>query len=645
MVKPLSRQAPLVEVRIDGSVHPSARVLSIERSAGGSSPDRCVFEILKTGRVDSNLGGVHFFTSYRRDVEVILKDAPFQTEIGPPEPIFWGRYAANNARIAQNANDERLIIEARIDPQFFGVPPFGVLVHASPLAAGNLLRLDLPLVFNPVIDNVIRPNMAGGVHSFRGQQVDVFLDPDSARSGSALEVQRSFALPWDLARAIRYVCVTHNDQRYVANPTLEQIRAAGGSILSNPVLLNNHHLRQGRHLPQMLDELLEPFGFSWCVDLRSPGFRRIKIFEIGSGALRTVKLQPAGELLDREKTNLAGMDATYDFGRAINAIQIVGGHVQAEATFELVRAWSEEDDSLEREALKRDGLPAGKERVWRDWVLNEAGDYTDARSANGLPIDLDFLFGSGNWTPRRRRFLPTITQDDGGRPIGPHGGVAVRMWDPAIEDWVDIPNTADWAVQVLEYECGVRFVGEMPPEDLMRLGDEAAIQVTATIEGDHRIRSQIVTAPTSVNPAETIAYIHDPTRFQGRFVHKSSIYFDSGRPTAEVDDTNVMNETARQLIDQWNQASINATFALDGLEDVGLNGSYYRIGETVFFVEGRALYFDANKEANKHPTIMAISYDVQNQQLTLSARTFVTSRVVPRPTHAVLSRGAGLDAS
>jgi hypothetical protein len=280
---------------------------------------------------------------------------------------------------------------------------------------------------------------------------------------------------WTLSQAVLMLCDQCNrDEEFIKNPDAKVLKDMMGA---DDRVLRAHRQPLGQYLNVQLDALLRPYGFDWCIDYLSPGKRQIRVFARGRGTGGRIKMQASGQDLDMDKTNAEDLDLTADVSsRCVNAFRVLGDYVQIEATWELVPAWDsthdeadDEDliDSSESWSLKD---PENTSRVWRDWVLNEAGDYNDLR--DGIEGTFDLAPFLGPCVNRRRKFEPTITLNTDGSPIGSCGGIEVEWWDSADAEWKKLTEIGAEGrqVNILSHECGIRFDGEVPPVELMDQG-------------------------------------------------------------------------------------------------------------------------------------------------------------------------------
>lgn len=646
-----SRKAQFPTVYRNGVEDPTLKVISVHRATGGKQLDRAVLQ------VDLGLTG-------NRVENIEVRPGGGDDEIQIEADTGNGLDRIHIGKLTQTAVDlgggESLLLTSRLEPYHFG----GVLLGMIEFDALNNVEVTNParLVFNPEIDGKIEGNLSaqGGANG-----EPRFVDPESLRTSAARDLNNfgTPALFWTLPNAVLYLCTTLNPlERVVRNPNVLDLDAV---LDGSEDLLANFELDNGLYLPQALDKLLEPFGYSWYVDLE--GLDAIRVFKrgepgadaFGVGSPRVVHLQEPGNAVSSQD-NAAQLRVDYALGPTANAVAVLGDWVFVEGTFELDKAWPEALDeldaftALEKGSQEWDENPA-YHRAWRDWVLNEAGDYTDTRpeitSAYNLAGDLqtevilanpgivDGVEDADELTrllgvaasPRRRKFLPTLTQAEDGTPIGETHGVTVEWSQDDGATWQPLEELECGSVQVLDRECGIRFDSQNIPEQLQAAGDQARVRVTATVRTDLRLVG--VAPKDDESPLADVApeLVDAASRYHYRVLLTSSKYkadVDAGDKTADVaDDREACAELARQLKGSWDQAEVSGSIEVEGIE----NG-YYQLGDVIQKVEGREISFSgksAGAAEQRYPQIVGITYDFQRQRRLLTLETF---REAPPPT-------------
>lgn len=599
-----SRNHTPLAVYLDGKEEPAVRVLSIRRGAGGRSLDTCTF------LVDDEKPVANFNLTRGANTECeVVASLPTG-----PKVLHWGKVGNINANIGKS--DARTYT-SRMEHFHFGQPHYGTW-ERNP-QGGNTVVNGNELVFNPQIDGVTENNRS----PIRFADACYVIDPESLRSATAKNGQGvQAALAWNLVEAVLYLQRTMNGDSKgpIKNATAAELNAV---LSSDDSLLKDFRIPNGPHLPEILDRLLEPFGYSWYVELAKRGERKLRYFKRGEGRQTSIKLQAVGQFVDPKLSNAKSTNIDYTIASAANSVWAAGDYRYVEGTFILERGWDASLEDLTYELSKdseeyNDPANASYQRVWRDWVLNEGGDY-------GAAYDLSTLLGHPV-VPRRRQFYPTITQGVDAAPIGETAGVTVEWSDDAGVHWHPLAEMTDSPnVHLLERECGIRFEGMSPPSDLMNAVDPdlSMVRVTASIRDDRRMTNATQLSTGSPLTDEATAFVDVSDRFHYREVSTLSKYsadVAAGTLTSKaVDDAQALATFSNQLRNAWDMADVSGDAVIEGLDN-----DQYEIGEVVTSLVGRGVNFSARApgSTSRYPQVVAITWDVQGQQRTLSLQTF-----------------------
>ena len=611
-----SRNAPRIEVYINGKLSPEWRPLRSERSCNSHRLDHCTLE-LDLGFTGGTLVDQRLAPNSDLEVEIVET-----TEDNSKRVTHWGKVAFEEIELG---NTEKLRVVSRIDEFHLSQPLVGYWTW-NPNVSGPQQVFE-ELIFNRAIDGVTfgnrHPNQ-GVQDAFGG--VPLFLDPESARTKASQKFNNIDSLPtfWKLSEAVAYLCRVSNPKEfYVKNPAIADL----AKIFDDQTdLLRHVHLPHGLYLSQALDRLIGPLGYSWYIALDERGRRFFAFFKRGEGTDQVqVYLQCPGELLDTDQTNVKQCQIKYDITEIANSVVGLGSFVEVEATFELLRCWSPSDDALANTPdLLRIGQPHFNEHVdvWRKWVLNEAGDYTGLRPEIKLPYDFSKLSAKSAFTVKRRKFLPCLTLGaDGLTPIGRCGGCRVEYWNPNSDSgrWIESHHE----VHVLEHECGVHFAGQLPPREIMLLGDKAKVRITATIQLDQRLLYHAQRRKDSPNADDVTVVLDLHDRFHFKRVDKSSQV--TGSKTLAVDDTAALKTYCDQVRDTYNVAEVNGPVVIEGIDWLG-----YELGQSVTKIEGREIDFNGVADSSRqplYPQIVGIALDYQSQTTTLTLQQFKAARL------------------
>lgn len=601
----LRKNAPNVEVYVAGNLRQDVTCVGVNFGAGarGLGTADLVIQPPLRGRGRRRMLDIGLANFGQPEIEV---------RIGK-RVVHWGKVLAQSGEIGSDGDPARLI--SRMDEHHFGIPLFYSRYHDP---RDKMFRwYSLPTIFNPDFDG----RSVGNMHNKQENGGYVFLHPESNETAPAIKYQGNFSSFWSLPEAVHYLMNACNgSQTYIKNPSLTELRRA----MSGSRIFRNYEAPIGPYLPEQLDRILEPYGFSWTVDTPRPGFRKIRVFKRGFGKPSQLRLQRPGAKLSLGASNLDACSLTGDVGnRTFNAIAILGDYEQYESTFELVKAWKPEfDDTPVDELSKHDEnwfVDSAKQRAWRDWTLNEAGDYIGLRNAIRKPHNLDAIFGAGQYLERRRKFLPCLSLLPDGSPQGHAGGVYIEYWDNTEGVWLPIDNIGSEGrqVRVLERECGIRFDGVEIPYEIYEQGNYAKVRVTATIESDKRIEYREVARVSRLADLR-FETVEAAGKFRYRQRDRDSRFVGVVDSVATLDDKIIMRQYAQQLLAAWNAATVEGSATLAGV-DFNLNGI---IGTTIGGIDGRNVDFSVGNGVPRFPTVVGVKLDIGGQQTVISLDTF-----------------------
>jgi len=493
------------------------------------------------------------------------------------------------------------------------------------------------LIFNPVIDGVVRGNMRDV------ENVGLYMvDYESIRTAQARRFQkyeyssdeafrtsadkRIFTLP----KAVQYLCeLLNRDEQDIDNPTAEHLQSLTKKVATPAI--RNVKIPTGLYLNEALDLLLTPVGYTWFLRYNAKNSKpRIYVRRRGDGPKQLALLQKASSPFDPEKNT--NDEATLAAGShtSFNAVTVLSGPRRREVTMELVKGWKREYDSLDEDATATDSeyfqnRPEFRD-VFRKFVADEAGDYIGFRDTIKEPADLKRFFGY-DAMPKRRKMHPCLTRNADGTPVGPHG---VRIsWklesDPSSAEWKPLEEMDYGEVQLLEQEIGIYFSGLLVPLEVWANGGKVKFRVTFSLDEDDRY-SQTVKDVTTPLP-KTITHVVDAAdRFHFREVDKSSEFYDAVKAEKmladEVDDTEAMKEHARGLLKSYNVMDLGASFKV-----IGLTTPQLEPGDVITEIRGRDISLSALKGGNgsetddQFPQITSIRYDLANDCRYLTLQT------------------------
>lgn len=555
---------------------------------------------------------------FHRQIEVRRLDDDGE----PTEVVGWGMIASDGQSIG---SEEGETVTARLDHFLFGD-----VLHDVPYwdpIAGAVIKVHLPAVLNPTIDDKFEKNKSDRTNADADDSA-LFYHPESHRLSSSSDLQEQTAEEWNFKHAVHWLCWHLNpDETYITNPTIDELEVAFATT-AGFARIRNLDLKYGRSLPQLLHDLLTPFGFGCNLVHSLDGEDRVtkfRFFERGKGQKVRLRMQRIGETISpSRKTNVSDFKLDYDIAKLSNEIIGHGAFKLYEGTFQLVPGWDPSHDDENMEDLETGQAQAVEKRpIGRKFVANEAGDYTDLREWIER-LDLDDIFGT-DYVIRRRRFRPCLSTHESGDEDTSNGYV-VEWWD---EDQEDATNPEDdfdtgWVrvkdpFQVLEKECGILFTRPTPPgEFLQKLVDETDLavkslylRITCSIESDKRLSHTATKRASSPNAEIVPLYLDLHDRFKLREVDSTSIFVATAADTQ--DDQTKLETYLEKVRDNNDQGEVSLSVKL-----LTSNHPEYKIGQLIEKVEGRNLTFNANAASStpRELQIVGINLYVDSEQRT-----------------------------
>jgi hypothetical protein len=435
---------------------------------------------------------------------------------------------------------------------------------------------------------------------------------------------------WSLAEAVFSLCWMLNpNEEFTQNPSYDSLDSVfewDGEEYASPEL-KAVTIPLGTYLPQALDMLLIPLGYSWYIErvLVKP---TITIFKLGEGEEKTLLLQRPGESLNLEWTNINEIKVDNAIGDSFNQVRVFGEFKEIEATFPLFPAWNEAYDEVSQDDLDKDSSQyVGKEIVWRLWIANEAGDLDPETERLGqMPVVPEFtpentgdrIETIDGWSQHRRPLGEPLTvmqgmQDDESTEFDEsrekqRRPVFVEYSVDGGTVWNAIPD--EWSVKLCPDQIGILFDNKRVPEELYTAGDQARVRVTGTVFADERVEGYAGREGWAVNRREVELVLLRPDKFQHRWrqtgdasTYKSVL---TGHSDA-VDHRDAADRFAEQIRDQNHYAEVDCEFRLPGwhLE--------YKIGDLISKIEGREINLDAapaNAPVYRFPQIVERRFEM-----------------------------------
>ncbi len=265
-----------------------------------------------------------------------------------------------------------------------------------------------------------------------------------------------------------------------------------------------------------------------------------------------------------------------------------GGWV-VESTFELVGGWApalegQADDEYD-ESLSSDFATYAD--VYRNWVLNEDGFYTQPLFNRGPAYDLALLFGEPGIDPQPIALQPNLTLDDKGSPLDP----IVQMSTDSGSNWSVFPKSST----ILKDRAGVYLDSQSLPTTFLAAAKAGSARLRATAS----LRSPLPVeqsrwkgnAFTSILPPRVVdlAETHLFHRVDQNSIHYDNIH--AGALVAdEVDDS---HRLLGSLVKQMDHGSEGGRATLD------LSGAWplLRVGDCLREIRGPGVAADGWSQA------------------------------------------------
>jgi hypothetical protein len=348
------------------------------------------------------------------------------------------------------------------------------------------------------------------------------------------------------AEAIYYLLCSYIPAGELVIPTLAQLETltGGQNIIDVDVT--------GLNLIDALRRCCKQAGlrFKFVPALSQTGpAEAIVFFKPGNSREVELNCQQTREKINITGTNIAELTGRKKLSPVTNRYIVQGDYKIYEATFDLVKGW---DSSLEENDYDKYS-PASNENfnqvrdVWRKWVLNEAGDYSQSPYNQGEPFDFSEIFERSPFIQKRRRFLSCLTAGASGTSLGYNLEISYT-------------NGSHWwpymgSFKVLVDECGIWLSAERFDCDMWFaiLKGYLKLRITASVMSDERINFTACDGPVNSTLDVVDRIITLPRRFKYRKVSPQSIFINNTEQNLgiadETDDTPSLVEYTRSLSD------------------------------------------------------------------------------------------------
>lgn len=567
------------------------------------------------GKGNERIVDTYLKAGFARQVEIVQ---PSEDPDGPETLLFWGEISSQ--QLAVNPKGESVTLRATIEDYHFGGVCLGPK-YRDPEEPHTGITYNDPIVFNPEINGIVEWNSTALTEE--ESPYNFWAHPDSHRTPQATESAQDQKnnSQWVLCDCIHTMAsICNPDETYIKNPTRDTL----SDVLEDAPAVNNLELPTGKYLPEYLDLLLTPYGYSWCLAFKynADGEREVsyRIFKVNEGDNRKLLQQRPGDTrgIRRTLTNIESFTLETGIVAQANKVTALGDYEQYEVTIELYRGWAEADDALTAADLTQStgSSWSAHQRAWRLWVANEAGDYCSTRTTvkpiPSTPLDLTSVLGT-DFIPRRLKPMDCLTYwvDD-------TAGETERRRPPFIQwynedsEWAPLPD--GWGETVLNDQLGVMFAADSPPTELIDRGANARIRITCTIESFNRLVGVASRASSSVNlrTHEIVVNASDRYKYKQRATTTYASILTGNAD--ERDDTTAIEAFAEKMRVIEDAAMVRGNVILNTLN------TSLKIGDVVTDIDGRGISLNRMAKTSatkKYVQIVAIEHDHQRQKTSL----------------------------
>ena len=344
------------------------------------------------------------------------------------------------------------------------------------------------------------------------------------------------AVAWTLDEAIAYLLGEYGRAQAVGVPSPGAVRRGVGTAVIRDVRL------EGRTLGEGLDALLELAGgrVRVAAEPQAEGVgRRLELWFPGRAPGGWLSHQAVGEGFDSRATQFAGLAVRMEFESAPRRYVARGDRKVYESTFDLVAGWDDALASYDPDDFSPSRNPNfdAVRDVFRKWVLNEAGEYSESPYNRGPAPDLSALFEGAPYVRRHRRFLKCFSCDG----LGRSRGVCVEVSLDGGTTW----QQTNLSLRIFTGECGVYVASDPLPARYLAAAMRGLVRVrvTAAIESDACLLAERATEGAADLPGRT-RYLSVPAGYRFRRVAPTSTFYGQGG-AEEVDDSAQL----QQLVD------------------------------------------------------------------------------------------------
>lgn len=424
----------------------------------------------------------------------------------------------------------------------------------------------------------LNANRSADAFSINGQQIHV--------------IQEDSGLCWTVADALETISgFAGLDLSLIGLP---------GDVASEELM---HSINLARPLSDGLGRILEEYSMVIHRDIRREAgllIERRPVRSVSNG--RPIRLvwpdeeQPLGDVLNVE-TESSAQVARLWVARASGWL--------VESTFELVGGWNPslegQPDSEYDKQLSTDFTTYAD--VYRRWVLNEDGFYSQAPYYRGPVFNLNVLFNTTGIVPQPLAFKSNLTLGVDGKPLKP----VIEVSTNGGSEWTVISMSSD----ILGDRAGIYLDPRKLPGDFLTAAKTgyARVRVTAVLSSPKPVEMSRWQGNAFACTLPPLLHdVSDVFRFQR--VHTDSIHHDdveSGALSAdEVDHANAM---FRWLVDRMTRQAEGGA-CNDGHASLELAGTWplLRPGDRLLEARGPGIAADGQAQpmTKRGGTVMSI---------------------------------------
>ena len=368
------------------------------------------------------------------------------------------------------------------------------------------------------------------------------------------QANEAAAVDWSCAAAIRYVANEHlGDGAISDNAFCSLVQMTIGQVVRDVDV-------SGLEPLAALERLCERAGLYYYVgyEIGAEGeaIETLQFCRRGAGRRVSLRHQRAGESLDMRKTNVATCYLKSE--NVSETVKAIGrGDIKRfEGTFELVKAWDPalEQDNYELYSPSTNENFYSVRDVFRKYALNEAGDYTGSPYNRGECYDFSGVFGTSDYSCRRRRFRPCLSTSGSNESLGYYVELS---YNDGAQWW---PYSG--AFNILLGECGVYVNCNQFDLDMWNAIRKNALRfrVTACVDADEPLTAELSNGPIKASRRVRTVVFDLGRQFRYRQISTQSIFCNAsgdqiGEPE-EVDDGASLRGALREQLRGWRREQL-----------------------------------------------------------------------------------------